>query len=74
LAKPAMAQLSTDNIIADLVQNLKDQIGDNNVLLGLSGGVDSSVVAALLNKVCVLPQGHSHLTRHRSIFSEHWHE
>jgi GMP synthase PP-ATPase subunit len=29
---------------------LKDQIGDNNVLLGLSGGVDSSVVAALLNK------------------------
>jgi GMP synthase (glutamine-hydrolysing) len=23
---------TTDNIIADLVQNLKDQIGDNNVL------------------------------------------
>lgn len=41
---------TTNNIITDLVQNLKDQIGDNNVLLGLSGGVDSSVVAALLNK------------------------
>ena len=41
---------TTDNIIADLVQSLKDQIGDGNVLLGLSGGVDSSVVAALLHQ------------------------
>ncbi|WP_428087801.1 glutamine-hydrolyzing GMP synthase [Candidatus Thioglobus sp.] len=41
---------TTDNIITDLVQNLKDQIGDNNVLLGLSGGVDSSVVAVLLHQ------------------------
>lgn len=39
-----------DSIISDLVQNLKGQIGDNNILLGLSGGVDSSVVAVLLNK------------------------
>jgi len=43
-------QWTTDNIIEDLVQNLKQQIGDNNVLLGLSGGVDSSVVAALLHQ------------------------
>jgi len=41
---------TTDNIITDLVQSLKDQIGDNNVLLGLSGGVDSSVVAVLLHQ------------------------
>ncbi len=41
---------TTDNIIHDLIQNLKHQIGDNNVLLGLSGGVDSSVVAALLHQ------------------------
>ncbi len=41
---------TADNIIADLVQNLKNQIGDANVLLALSGGVDSSVVAALLQQ------------------------
>jgi len=41
---------TTDNIITDLVQSLKDQIGSRNVLLGLSGGVDSSVVAILLHQ------------------------
>jgi GMP synthase (glutamine-hydrolysing) len=41
---------TTENIITELVQNLKVQIGSDNVLLGLSGGVDSSVVAALLHK------------------------
>lgn len=41
---------TTDNIINKLVQNLKRQIKDNNVLLGLSGGVDSAVVAALLHR------------------------
>ena len=40
---------TTKNIISELVQSLKKQIGKSNVLLGLSGGVDSSVVAALLN-------------------------
>lgn len=38
------------NIIADLVERVQAQVGDNKVLLGLSGGVDSSVVAALLHK------------------------
>ena len=38
------------NIIDDLVQKVRDQVGDDEVLLGLSGGVDSSVVAALLHK------------------------
>jgi len=41
---------TTDNIIADLLLNIKTQVGDKKVLLGLSGGVDSSVVAVLLQK------------------------
>ncbi len=41
---------TTENIIDDLLKNIKDQVGDNKVLLGLSGGVDSSVVAALLHQ------------------------
>lgn len=36
--------------IADQVKELQAQIGDKKVLLALSGGVDSSVVAALLKK------------------------
>lgn len=39
-----------DNIIEMRVAQLKEQIGDEQVLLGLSGGVDSSVVAGLLHK------------------------
>jgi GMP synthase (glutamine-hydrolysing) len=41
---------TTDNIIKDLLTNIKKQIGNKKVLLGLSGGVDSSVVAILLHK------------------------
>ncbi len=36
------------NIVEDAVARVQAQVGDDNVLLGLSGGVDSSVVAALL--------------------------
>lgn len=43
-------QWTGDNIIKEIIQNLKAQIGNNSVLLGLSGGVDSSVVAALLHR------------------------
>jgi GMP synthase (glutamine-hydrolysing) len=32
------------------VEQLREQIGDQKVLLGLSGGVDSSVVAAFCIK------------------------
>lgn len=39
-----------DNIIELRIAQLRQQIGDQKVLLGLSGGVDSSVVAALLHK------------------------
>ncbi|MFG6159171.1 glutamine-hydrolyzing GMP synthase [Halomonas sp. 1390] len=37
-------------IIEDQIARVRDQVGDRHVLLGLSGGVDSSVVAALLHK------------------------
>ena len=36
------------NFIEEQVETLREQIGDGKVLLALSGGVDSSVVAALL--------------------------
>ncbi|MFN3586083.1 MAG: glutamine-hydrolyzing GMP synthase, partial [Moraxellaceae bacterium] len=38
------------NIVADAIARIRAQVGDDQVLLGLSGGVDSSVVAALLHK------------------------
>ncbi len=44
----AEANWSMDNFIADQVELMRRQIGDDKVLLALSGGVDSSVVAALL--------------------------
>ena len=33
-----------------LIKDIKEQVGNNKVICGLSGGVDSSVVAQLLNK------------------------
>ncbi len=38
------------NIVEDSIDAIRQQVGDDEVLLGLSGGVDSSVVAALLHK------------------------
>ncbi len=38
------------SIIDDAVARMKEQIGDDEVILGLSGGVDSSVVAMLLQR------------------------
>jgi GMP synthase (glutamine-hydrolysing) len=38
------------NIVEDAVAQVQAQVGTDKVLLGLSGGVDSSVVAALLHR------------------------
>ena len=39
-----------DSVIADLVAAVRDQVGDAQVICGLSGGVDSSVAAALVHR------------------------
>ena len=41
---------SAGNIIEDASARVREQVGAGKVLLGLSGGVDSSVVAALLHR------------------------
>ena len=41
---------SADSFVETTVAELKAQLGDDKVILGLSGGVDSSVAAVLLNK------------------------
>jgi GMP synthase (glutamine-hydrolysing) len=70
-----------DHIVENSIQDIRAQVGSGKVLLGLSGGVDSSVVAALLHKaigdqlVCVFVD--NGLLRHRegdqvmATFAEH---
>ena len=41
---------TAENIIDDSIARLREQVGSDEVVLGLSGGVDSSVVAALLHR------------------------
>lgn len=41
---------SMENYIEETIKNIKDKVGDKKVLLGLSGGVDSSVAATLIHK------------------------
>lgn len=46
----AEANWNMKNFVADQIELIRRQVGDRKVLLALSGGVDSSVVAALLIK------------------------
>ncbi len=43
-------QWTPGNIIDDAVSRIREKVGSNQVVLGLSGGVDSSVAAALINR------------------------
>ena len=42
------SEWTTKNIIAQQISAIKDKVKDDNVILGLSGGVDSSVAAGIL--------------------------
>ncbi len=44
------ADWTPGNIVDDVIIQVREQVGSDEVILGLSGGVDSSVVAALLHK------------------------
>ncbi|WP_057894486.1 glutamine-hydrolyzing GMP synthase [Lacticaseibacillus brantae] len=46
----AQANWSMDDFIDTQIEAIRKQVGDKRVLLGLSGGVDSSVVGVLLHK------------------------
>ncbi|MEY3220356.1 MAG: hypothetical protein RIT27_1713 [Pseudomonadota bacterium] len=39
-----------ENIIEDSIKQIREQVGEDEVILGLSGGVDSAVTAALLHQ------------------------
>ncbi|MDP8222313.1 MAG: glutamine-hydrolyzing GMP synthase [Candidatus Lernaella stagnicola] len=70
------------NFIESTVRDVRERVGDQRVILGLSGGVDSSVVAALLHKAIgdqltcifvnngVLRKGEAQQVRH--VFAKHF--
>lgn len=51
----AKGEWTMDSFVSDQVASLKEKLKGKKVLLALSGGVDSSVCAALLNRAC--PEG-----------------
>lgn len=46
----AVGDYSMDDFIEKQIKKIREQVGDHNVILGLSGGVDSSVTAAIISK------------------------
>jgi len=45
------ADWNSQNILHDLAETIQKQVGSDEVILGLSGGVDSSVLAVLLHRI-----------------------
>jgi len=72
---------TTQGIIHDKIKSIKTSVKTDQVILGLSGGVDSSVVAALLHQaigeqlVCVFVDNgllrHNELQQVQQVFSQH---
>jgi GMP synthase (glutamine-hydrolysing) len=50
ICRRARATGTPGSFVADAIARVREQVGSDRVLLGLSGGVDSSVVAALLHR------------------------
>ncbi len=67
----AQANWNMKNFIEDQVEQIRRQVGDRKVLLALSGGVDSSVVAAMLiraigNQLTCVHVNHGLMRKHES--------
>ena len=77
----AQTEWTAEHIIEEMIHTVREQVGKDNVLLGLSGGVDSSVVAALLHQaigkqlVCVFVDTgllrHNEMQLVKTMFADH---
>ena len=77
----AQTHWTTEYIIDEMIQTVREQVGQDKVLLGLSGGVDSSVVAALLHRaigeqlICVFVDTgllrHNEMQQVKTMFADH---
>lgn len=77
----AQTHWTADYIIDEMIHTVRKQVGKDKVLLGLSGGVDSSVVAALLHRaigeqlICVFVDTgllrHNEMAHVKTMFADH---
>jgi GMP synthase (glutamine-hydrolysing) A subunit len=56
------AQWTPANIAESLIESVREQIGDGHAICGLSGGVDSAVAAALVQRAIGAPQSGKNLS------------
>ncbi|MEE8360424.1 MAG: glutamine-hydrolyzing GMP synthase [Candidatus Omnitrophota bacterium] len=74
---------SMKSFVKDTIKSTKEEVGKNKVILGLSGGVDSSVAAVLLHRalkerlICIFVNNgllrHGEVKRVISTFRKHYH-